>query len=551
MLPETRGRVPSSFRPEKGAAFESSLALGLAALGLFAASGCFKPDDGREPPLDRIYFPVGLALSPDGDRLYVANSDWDLQFNAGSVQAYDAARLRELLPRHCNTDLDCEELGQVCDVEPRSVQGVQIAGTHWCVEPGTLDPCPGRSIQPVADRLLEPGLCTAVDNRLPELLLDGVRVGAFATDLIYRANPNGGGRLFVPVRSDATLHWMDVRGGSVAGGPERELECGQGAARECDATHRRGDDSVEYTSEDRSLPIEPYGIGASADGETILITHQTEGKVSLFTNSWAEAAEGPQLRFILENLPARPVHVTAIPVPAIARAPERARELGYDPGFWVAFRGAPFIQLVRYVDEPNASDQEPYLARAFADRLSTTLNSDVRGMAVDDSARAECEGDCAADLECLETCAAIPLDVYLANRTPPSLLVGHTTSIRRAEVGNDRLLVSDVVAIDPGPSRAVVGQITDQDGSLRTRVFVTSFDSRTITIYDPEARRIEARVQTGRGPTALAIDAEHALAYVAHFTDSYIGVVDLDRRHRTYGSLILSLGEPTAPRGGP
>src|SRR5262245_12033346 len=79
---------------------------GLAALAL-SALGCFKPDDGREPPLDRIYFPTGLALSPDGDRLYVANSDWDLQFNAGSVQAYDAARLREYLPRSCNSDSDC------------------------------------------------------------------------------------------------------------------------------------------------------------------------------------------------------------------------------------------------------------------------------------------------------------------------------------------------------------------------------------------------------------------------------------------------------------
>src|SRR5262245_47997882 len=79
-------------------------------------TACYKPDDGREPPLNRIYFPTGLALSPDGDRLYVANSDWDLQFNAGSVQAYDAARLREFLPRACNTDADCMGANEVCDL---------------------------------------------------------------------------------------------------------------------------------------------------------------------------------------------------------------------------------------------------------------------------------------------------------------------------------------------------------------------------------------------------------------------------------------------------
>ena len=65
------------------------------------ATGCFAPGDGREPPLDRIYFPVGVALSPGYTRMYVANSDFDLQFNAGSLQAYDLERLDALLPVYC------------------------------------------------------------------------------------------------------------------------------------------------------------------------------------------------------------------------------------------------------------------------------------------------------------------------------------------------------------------------------------------------------------------------------------------------------------------
>lgn len=528
----------------------SSRRMALVTLFGMAGAGCFKPDDGREPPLDRIYFPVGLALSPDGDRLYVANSDWDLQFNAGSIQAYDAARLRELLPRYCESDADCAEVGRVCDLEGGASEGpLALAATHFCVDVETRNPCPASSIQPASDRLLEPGLCGAVDNRSPDLLLDGVRVGAFATDVLYRVNPAGGGRLFVPVRSDATLHWIDVRGGPSSGGPERELECGQNSAGECNADHRRGDDPAERTPLGDGLPIEPYAVDASVDGETLVVSHQTEGKVSLFVNDWANPAAGPALQFVLEDLPARPVHVSAVPVPAIARDEAAARERGYAPGYWLAFRGQPFIQLVRYVRAEDSPDGRAFLARAFADRLTTTERSDVRGMAADTSARTECELGCAGDEACLTECAGIAVDVFLANRTPASLLIGNTTSIRRSPISNDRLQVSDVVPIDAGPARTVMGSITDQNGERQRRVFVASFDSRSVTIYDPDARAIEARVVTGRGPTALAIDAERALAYVAHFTDSYIGVIDLDQRHHTFGSVILSLGDPTAPRG--
>jgi hypothetical protein len=522
---------------------------------LSAAGACFDPDDGREPPLDRIYFPTGLALSPDGNRLYLANSDWDLQFNAGSVQVYDTGRLRELLPRHCDSDADCEASSEICDLAPAAdPNGVQLAGSHWCVDAATLDPCKGLGLQTAAERLSSPGLCVAFDSRDPELLLGSVRVGAFATDLVYRENPAGGGRLFVPVRSDATLHWIDVRGGTAAG-PERELECGQGASGECDGNHRRGDGTTESTPDGEGLPIEPFGVGVTLDGTALVTTHQTEGKVSLFINDWQRAEAGPELAFVLDNLPARPMYVSSIPVPEIARlerASDAPRQLGYQPGFWLAFRGNPFIQLIRYFDSVDAPDGRPFLERAFADRLTTTSASDIRGMAVDASARTACEVACASgDVPCLSACAGIAVEVFLSNSIPASLLIGNSTSVRRADVANDRLQISDVVAVDPGPSRTVIGHVTDEQGQLRRRVFVASFDSRSVTIYDPEARVIEARVATGRGPTALAIDGANALAYVAHFTDSYVGVIDLDRRHDTFGTIIRALGKPSAPRGDP
>jgi hypothetical protein len=141
----------------------------------------------------------------------------------------------------------------------------------------------------------------------------------------------------------------------------------------------------------------------------------------------------------------------------------------------------------------------------------------------------------------------------LANRSidpePGSLLIGSTMSIRVADPSNDRLQISDLIAVDEGPSRITMGQIIDRQGQPSQRVFLTSFDSSSLIIYDPEARAIDVRVPTGRGPTALVVDNAHALAYVAHFTDSYVGVIDLDARHSSFGTLIMTLGNPTAPRG--
>jgi DNA-binding beta-propeller fold protein YncE len=518
-------------------------------LACLSAVGCYKPDDGREPPLERIYFPTAVALSPDGNRLYVANSDWDLQFNAGSVQVYDALRLRERLPRYCDADADCASGSERCDLASSTdANGVARAPTHWCVDAVAADPCSGLGQQTAADRSTSPGLCAPLDNRDPELLLGSVRIGAFATNLLYRANPAGGGRLFVPVRSDATLHWIDVGGG--AGG--REIECGQDSSGECDENHRRGDSLGESTVDGDELPIEPFGIDASRDGTAIVVTHQTEGQVSLFVNDWSAPEDGPRLSSILNSeLSLRPSWVNAIPVPELARLDRLSpsRQLGYRPGFWLGYRGQPFVQLLRYFDPVDSPDGVPFLESAFADRVTTTGTSDVRDLAVDDSARRRCEEACGAALGCLAECAGVGLDVYLSNSVPASLLTGHTTSMRRGEVQNDRLQISAAVALDVGVGRVVLGDVTDLNGQLARRVFVASFDSRTLTIYDPGARAIEARIQTGRGPSAVAVDSPNALAYVTHFTDSYIGVVDLDKRHATFGTIIRALGEPTPPRG--
>jgi hypothetical protein len=112
-----------------------------------------------------------------------------------------------------------------------------------------------------------------------------------------------------------------------------------------------------------------------------------------------------------------------------------------------------------------------------------------------------------------------------------------------------------------GPSRVIVGQVkvrgtassvhTDDAGpyELETRVFVACFDSRRIFVYDPKRSLMEAIVSTGRGPYALAVDRLRGLAYLGHFTDSYLGVISLDQRFpQTYATIVASIGAPKAPR---
>lgn len=533
---------------------------------------CFAPGEGVEPPLNRIYFPVGIALNVpplhgavpkrQPTRLYLVNSDFDLQFNGGSLQSYDLQRIRELVPKYCTTDADCAGHG-IC------ASAAEVGAPPWCVEDVNA-PCGKLGTKSPADRIAHPGLCKAVDVVHPEdggspLLTHSVKIGAFATDIIYREpkDSTGEGRLFVPVRGDSTLHWIDVNS-------EGELDCGQGGSNECNGEHREGDDP-ETNTRGLRLPAEPFAIDATDEAGAILVTHQTVGSVSLFTRAPGDFRSPPQLQFVLSGLPRAPVGIAAIP-PAAAVLPPGVPEDAastqcanagsppcYEPGFWVAFRNAPEIDLLRYTsDAASKGSPRPFLWRAGVAAIrANSLGFDSRGIAADAGDRLACEGACApGDSACSRDCAGKPLGVYVANRTPETLLVGRTLANFSGAFSNELPSIRDTIDLAAGPSRVVIGKIIDINGNLATRVFVLCFDSHVIFGYDPVAGIVDTTIWTGRGPHAFAIDADgfsatpqYALGYVAHFTDSYLGVVDLDQRHRdTYGTIVVTLGQPTAPR---
>lgn len=573
----------------------------LAALSALLLNACYPPGDGKAPPLDEIYFPTGMELSglpaPElaaseprpaklpaaSDFLYVVNSDFDLQYRSASVISYDLKVLSDLIPKTCITDEDCEAVGKACD-SPNSTSlpppTADRVPSYYCVarpESGAAEdiaPCGDLGERDEADKVLYPGRCNSLEPNATQdngnvLKVGTVGIGAFATDAILRCESrgtdgkcDGKSRLFIPVRGDSTLHWIDAL-------PDGTFFCNQGGDDDtCDEGHRSGDtpaDNIDHLKQ----PPEPFALDASADGRFVVLTSQTTGSVSLFANDWQQ--ESVKLVSIVNGLPLAPVGIAAIPEPTFPLTTQKE-----EPGFLVTYRSAAQIDLLRVHETPPPDNGESYTRYSIRRGGTVPINAnslgfDSRGIAIDDSQRRADYKSCLGDAVSCETAAdpaqcAICLknvrqpDVYVASRAPASMLVGTLgTDFNYVSGTNELPAFYDSIALTFGPSRVVLGKVRvrgndymDSDNrpySLETRVFVVCFDSRRIFIYDPKRGSVEAIVSTGRGPHALAIDDARGLAYLGHFTDSYLGVISLDQRFpQSYAAIIASIGTPKAPR---
>src|SRR6478752_4562190 len=564
--------------------------LRLAALSALLLNAGYPPGDGKPPPPEELYFPTGLALDTQAKSesvegapryLFVVNSDFDLQYRSASVISYDLDALLKVVPRNCTTNADCPQ-SQKCDA--RDADGLldgQPQNSDWnpsyyCVDlddQGHPKVCGDAAERDQADLVLYPGRCPSIvptsDGTDGSMVRDSVGIGAFATDVLWRENKSATAgspvsRLFVPVRGDSSLHWIDVNDG--------QLECGDNNGDDdgCDADHRAGNRPA-VTDDHLVQPAEPFAIDATNDGTYVGVTNQTTGTVSLYHNDWAGDAE---LVSIASGLPLAPVGIAAVPEPEIA---EKAQLPG--PAFLVTYRSAPQIDLLRVREDPASAgastDYDRFTLRRAGSVLLTanSLGFDSRGIAIDSRDREQGYSRCEADSNCASAadpkgCRANCLQtapqssVFVASRAPASLLVGAMTADSNYTFNTNELpSFTDSIALTFGPSRVIVGDVrvpttaTDKEHddhgpfALESRVFVVCFDSRRIFVYDPKRRRIEAIVSTGRGPHALAVDSKRGLAYLGHFTDSYLGVISLDQRFpQTYATIVASIGTPKAPR---
>jgi DNA-binding beta-propeller fold protein YncE len=260
-----------------------SFTLILSSLSLW---GCNLDNKGDPPPRGLIYLPAGLLLSAaTGDEpprfMYVVNSNFDLRYNAGSLQAYDLEALDRAIG-------DCAERQQLGAVR------CELADTEALL----------------ADEVLVPSLTTYV-----------------------AANP-GHTRIYVATRTDTNLTVVDANESS-----DRPVSCGD-TDRVCDAEHTHWQDPIA-SQRDLSLPREAVGIatgraqdavldieaGTVLEGDLLLVAHRG-GEVSSLLDTGSEL----QLQDVIvlggSTLPLRePTAIAFDPVTHLAYLTIFARDL--------------------------------------------------------------------------------------------------------------------------------------------------------------------------------------------------------------------------------
>jgi hypothetical protein len=528
---------------------------------------CYSGAGGTDPPTDTFYFPVGLAVSAGGNALYVVNSDFDLQWNGGTLQSYDLFRLRhdtaELIGANFLTPVPGDSSSLTSADGSRTVPSSLVAGRvnadifattntgYLTWAPGCQN-VPAATFQPNGSRYAFGEACSpAVDStryrRWSKI------IGAFATDLQLSGD---GTRLFAPVRGNATLTWADVAPDSLTWVPPGEVEgndagiaapgatswpvstgnpptpsqfdCGgpQVTGTWCDGEHQTGAVVTAADTRALTLPGEPFAMAQTPDGTAIVITHQTSPQTSVLLsglsantaspNSSLVPVVDPSMQFILSGVPVGGDGLAAVPHdPDSSVKPCElvgAQTPCVRPAFLETSHSAAELDLIRYYDDDGSSLHRPFLVREVAYTLAVNAGGvDSRGIVIDDTPRRACKFKLGpgADPSLVAQCAQLPARVFFASRSPPSLVLGEIGEPSASGDGTydpDRLVIYGNVPLVAGPSRVYLAPVIDGSGRYALRVFITCFDSSQILVYDPDAGVVENVINVGPGPFAMAFD---------------------------------------------
>lgn len=433
-------------------------------------TGCPANGDDLQPPRDELVYPTGLAVSPDGARMFAVNANSDLRWSSGSVVVFDLDAVNDLVTRWVGL--------------PLADRGCQSQDGPLAGEPCDCDP--------------ETPTILACDQSRVTDSDAGVRIGNFATDVAVQDLGEGDLRLFVPVRGDPSVTWIDYRGGELA----------------CDGTsegYPLCDEERILTfagDTDRDLIEEPFEVYVDSASEVAVVTHLQRSAVSLVatprdgTPALVDAVTDLFDNLILSN-------GTVILGAALGAAGRRVE--GSDSAlYYITSRTEDRVQMLA-VAPPRGAAPAQLVPAGFFFLDSVQPSDDSRGIAFNaDGTRA-----------------------YLVNRNPPMLHVLDTSTTPTGLPAN-QVIASVDLCRDPA-------NLAVTDPGEGTRVYVACFPEGQVWAIDPEAAVVETILPVGGGPNAVAVDEQRKRLYVASFLDHSLTVVDLDPASPSRNQVVLRL----------
>jgi hypothetical protein len=491
------------------------------------ASACRASLDepSNDPQAAQFYYPAGIAKDPELPYLYVSNANSDLKFGGGTVQVVDLARFSCAVEFFRNGPSD--DLRRRC---PKAEE--DAVACEW-------DP-------------LDPIIVNCDEARF--LLADStVKLGNFAGNIVVQRTGLYTRRLFVSVRGDPSVTWIDVDLNLAPTEHARVLNCFDPSTRQananrppivdltrnepppvgCDTSHLLQTflcvGSPGCTAGNNVFPPEPFGLAADdgvlPDGSEyhrLLVAHQQTGQVSLIDTTSGPVVVHVSPPLFLSDQSGRRG--------AFALAPQMPGQ--HDTTWYVTSTVTPRLDTFRVTESG-------FIVPSVTVPLTGLFSSgvDVRHIAF------EAGGQRA----------------FVSQGSPPSVLV-LDTRVRR-DAGQSATPVNQVVDAIPvcqGASTLVarptfVPASGGAPGFTQTRLFVVCFATGQIVEVDPDLARVNDAILVGRGPNQIVFDDTPDLvpnqrAWVNNFLESSIGLIDLVPGSLTEKRMIARIGLPVPPK---
>ncbi|MBK8169147.1 MAG: hypothetical protein IPK60_02235 [Sandaracinaceae bacterium] len=408
---------------------------------------CSLDQAGVDPVQGTFNFPAEVALSPalaaDGAPafLFVANANFDLRYNGGTVMSLDAMRIAEA-----------------------------IRDPAMCPESATA-PC-----------VLDPSVYE----------INEVRTGSFPGGMAVSTR---GDRIYVPIRSDGNLTYIDVDdSGRLSCVTNGTVPGNDAPPARCDDGHRRGDETIA-NQRGEAMPADPVRVitvpltaldaAAPPDSGDAVIVADVAGAMSFFIDERAQnGSTAPQLIDVISGLASG------------------LAGLAYDPTsqllYGTSTRSSELARVGVALDL-QAHD----LRRSFLFKASSLF---VGGL------------DDGRDTRDIHFDPANQM-AYVLSRRPEVLLVADMSATPR---NNGELPVEQLIGVSAGPSRLTVATIGGTQYA-----FISCYDARTLYVIDLDLSREVGIIRGFSGPFQIAVDSVRNLLYVADFRGSNLRVVDL------------------------